>query len=303
MLQSFENHHNPAAMPGRLAALRAELARQGLDGFIVPRQDEFQGEYVAGYAERLRWLTGFAGSWGVAVILAERAAIFVDGRYTLQVRQEVDGTLFAPQHLIDEPPPEWVEKNLREGQVLGYEPWLLTPDQVSKFEAACAKANASLKAVEHNPIDAVWTDRPPRPHGAIEVQPTQFAGRTPAEKLGEVSAVLAGLKVDAALLTLPDSIAWVFNIRGSDVAYTPTVLTQAILYRDGKADLFADAARFSDDGIDHLAKIAAVRPPDELDDALSALGARKARVLVDPSSVPERLRSLLQTHGAEIVAG
>ena len=303
MQQSFEDRGDPAATPGRLAELRAELARQGLDGFIVPRQDEFQGEYVAPYAERLRWLTGFAGSWGLAIILADRAAIFVDGRYTLQVRQEVDNTLFVPQHLVDEPPADWIEKNLREGQVLGYDPWLLTPDQVSKFAAACVKAGATLKAVEHNPIDGIWTDRPPRPRSPIDVQPTQFAGRTPAEKLGEVATALTGLGADAALLTLPDSIAWLFNIRGRDVAYTPTVLTQAIVYSEGMADLFADAARFSDDGIDHLAKIAALRDPAELDAALSALGARKARVLVDPASAPERLRCLLQAAGAEIVAG
>jgi Xaa-Pro aminopeptidase len=303
MLQSFDDHGDPAATPGRLASLRAELVRQGLDGFIVPRQDEFQGEYVAAYAERLRWLTGFAGSWGLAIVLADRAAIFVDGRYTLQVGEEVDTALFTPRHLIDEPPPDWVEKNLREGQILGYDPWLLTPDHVSRFKTACAKAGATLKAVEHNPIDVVWTDRPARPRGPIDVQPTRFAGRAPAEKLAEVAAALTELKADAVLLTLPDSIAWVFNIRGRDVAYTPTVLTQAIVYREGMADLFADRARFSDDGIDHLARIAAIRDPVELDAALSALGARKATVLVDPSSVPERLRALLQARGALIVTG
>jgi Xaa-Pro aminopeptidase len=303
MLQSFDDHENPAATSGRLASLRAELVRQGLDGLIVPRQDEFQGEYVAAYAERLRWLTGFAGSWGLAIILADRAAIFVDGRYTLQVREEVDSALFTPRHLIDEPPPDWVEKNLREGQILGYDPWLLTPDHVSGFKAACGKAGATLKAVEHNPVDIVWTDRPARPRGPIDVQPTRFAGRTPAEKLAEVAAALTELRADAVLLTLPDSIAWVFNIRGRDVAYTPTVLTQAIVYREGMADLFADRARFSGGSIDHLARIAAIRDPAELDAALSALGARKATVLVDPSSVPERLRALLQAHGATIMTG
>ena len=179
MLQSFEEHADIAATPARLASLRAELASQGLDGFIVPRQDEFQGEYVAGYAERLRWLTGFAGSWGVAIVLADKAVIFVNGRYTVQVREQVDTTLFTPCHLVDEPPPEWVEKNLRPGQVLGYDPWLLTPGQVKKFEAACTKAGAILKPVATNPVDAIWADRPARPEGPIDVQPTQFAGRTP----------------------------------------------------------------------------------------------------------------------------
>ena len=179
MQQSFEEHAI-AATPARLASLRAELASQGLDGFIVPRQDEFQGEYVAPYAERLRWLTGFAGSWGMAIVLADRAAIFVDGRYTVQVREQVDTTLFTPQHLVDEPPADWIEKNLRAGQVLGYDPWLLTPDQVKKFEAACAKAGATLKPVETNPIDTIWTDRPPaRKVPSTSSRPSSPAGRPP----------------------------------------------------------------------------------------------------------------------------
>ena len=303
MLQSFEDQRNVAATPARLAALRAELARRSLDGFIVPRQDEFQGEYVAGYAERLRWLTGFAGSWGVAIVLADRAAIFVDGRYTVQVGEEVDTSLFVPHHLIDEPPPDWVGKNLRPGQVLGYDPWLLTPDQVRKYEAACTRAGATLEAADGNPVDAVWTDRPPRPQGSIEVQPTQFAGRTAAEKLEDIGAALAELEADAVLLTLPNSVAWVFNIRGSDVAYTPSVLAQAIVYRDGAADLFADRVRFADYGLDHVTQVANLREPRSLDAALAALGARKARVLVDPASVPERLRARLEAEGAEVLTG
>jgi Xaa-Pro aminopeptidase len=303
MLQSFEDHRNVAATPGRLAALRAELARQGLDGFIVPRQDEFQGEYVAGYAERLRWLTGFGGSWGMAIVLADRAAIFVDGRYTVQVREEINEQLFEPHHLIDEPPPLWLERNLSAGAIVGYDPWLLTHHHVTKFEAACAKAGATLKAVERNPVDVLWSDRPPRPAGSIEVQPTQFAGRTPAEKLAEISAALAEHRADAVLLTLPDSIAWAFNIRGRDIAYTPTVHAQAIIYREGKADLFADHARFTEDGIDHVEKVAVIREPAGLDAGLAALGAKRARVLVDPDSAPERLRALLHTNGAEIISG
>jgi Xaa-Pro aminopeptidase len=303
MLQSFEDQGKVSDTRGRLASLRAELARQGLDGFIVPRQDEFQGEQVPASAERLRWLTGFAGSWGMAVVLPDKAAIFVDGRYTIQVREQVDVSLFTPHHLIDEPPPRWLEANLSKGQVLGYDSWLLTPEHVSRFQSACAKAGAVLKAVDRNPIDAIWTDRPASPRAPIEVHPTQFAGRTPADKISEVAGQLAALHADAVLLTQPDSIAWLFNIRGRDIAHTPTVLANAIAYREGKADLFVPADRFSEDGLDHLANVTNLHDPADLDAVLADLGARKLAVLVDPASAPERLRALLEHHGAQIVSG
>ena len=143
MLQKFDSPSETAATATRVAAFRAELKRQGLDGFIIPRQDEFQGDSVAPYAERLRWLTGFAGSWGTAIILPDRAAIFVDGRYTIQVREQVDLDIFTPLHLIDEPPPAWLEKNLTKGQVLGYDPWLLTGDQVQRYEKAVREGRSS----------------------------------------------------------------------------------------------------------------------------------------------------------------
>jgi Xaa-Pro aminopeptidase len=302
-MPSFEDHAGHAGTRERLASLRAELARQGLDGFIIPRQDEFQGEQVPARAERLRWLTGFAGSWGMAIVLAERAAIFVDGRYTIQVREQVDVALFTPHHLIEEPPPRWLEANLSKGQVLGYDPWLLTPEHVSRFQSACAKAGAMLKAVDRNPIDAIWTDRPLPPRGPIEVHPTQFAGRTPADKLAEVASALAALDAEAVLITQPDSIAWLFNIRGRDIAHTPSVLAHAIAYGEGKADLFVSADRFTEDGCDHLASVARLHDPASLDAVLSSLGERKLRVLLDPATAPERLRLLLEQSGAQIISG
>ena len=160
MFQSFDDVSEKHLSAARVAQLREELARRGLDGFIIPRQDEFQGEYVAPYAERLRWLTGFAGSWGMAVLMKDRGAIFVDGRYTIQVRQQVDTGLFTPHHLVEEPPAEWLEKELRPGEVLGYDPWLLTADLAMIFEQACAKAGAKLVPVADNPIEpGIWTSK------------------------------------------------------------------------------------------------------------------------------------------------
>ncbi|MFO0991737.1 MAG: aminopeptidase P family protein [Hyphomicrobiales bacterium] len=303
MFQSFDDVSEKHLSAARVAQLREELARRGLDGFIIPRQDEFQGEYVAPYAERLRWLTGFAGSWGMAILMKDRGAIFVDGRYTIQVRQQVDTGLFSPKHLVEEPPSEWLEKELRQGEVLGYDPWLLTADQVVKFEKACAKAGAKLVPVADNPIDAVWRDHPGRPDGTVDVQPTQFSGRSSADKLADVAKALETAGADAVVLTMPDSVAWVFNIRGSDVPYTPVILGYAILHKDRPAELFIDPAKLPEDTQAHLKNVAIVKAPGEIDSALTALGAAKARVQIDPDWAPERIRALLANSGAAIVAG
>jgi Xaa-Pro aminopeptidase len=302
MLQSSEEL-SPPAVADRLADFRSELARRGLDGFIIPRQDEFQGEYVAPYAERLKWLTGFSGSWGLAIILKDLAAIFVDGRYTVQVAREVDTKLITPLHLIEEPPHEWLEKNVSRDQIIGYDPWLVTADQAARLASACVKAGARLEPVDSNPVDAIWRDRPPRPSGPVAVQPTQFAGLSPAEKLAEIAKTLKTRGADAVVITLPDSIAWIFNIRGSDVRYTPVVHAQAILRRSGKADLFIDSARLPEDAHDHLAPVANIRPPGEFVAALDDLGRAKTKVLADLSSIPDRVGSALKRSGAEIDNG
>jgi len=287
--------------PSPVAVLRAELKRRRLAGFIVPRQDEFQGEYVAAYAERLRWLTGFAGSWGMAIVLMRKAAIFVDGRYTIQVRQQVDTRVFEPRHLVDQPPAAWLSQNVRKGDRIGYDPWLLTASQARRLAEACAKAGARLVPVDTNPIDAVWNDQPARPDRPVEVQPTQFAGRSAADKLKDIAKAMTA--ADAAVLSLPDSVAWVFNIRGGDVPFTPVVLAFAILHRKGKAELFADAGRLPEHVHSHLKKVATIKPPAAIDAALRALGKAKARVQIDGETVPDRISALLVKAGAKIVQG
>ena len=275
----------------RVNALRLRLRKQKLNGVIIPRQDEFQGEYVAAYAERLRWLTGFAGSWGLAILTLNKGAIFVDGRYTIQVRQQVDTKIFTPRHLVDEPPTAWIAENLKKGDVLGFDPWLLTAEQAERFAAACAKVGARLQPLASNPIDTIWDDQPKRPTASLSVQPLQFAGQSVAEKLAMISKLLAKAGADATVLTQPDSVAWAFNIRGHDVPYTPVVLAYAILKRKGKAELFIDKAKLPEDVQAHLKKSVTIRKPGELEPALKALG--RSTVQIDGAWAPARIKAAL----------
>ncbi len=283
-----------------VAALRAELKTRKLTGFVIPRQDEFQGEYVAPYAERLRWLTGFAGSWGMAILTLKKGAIFVDGRYTVQVRSQVDTKMFQPHHLADDPPDKWIEKNLKKGDKLGFDPWLLTANEAGRFAAACTKAGARLVPVASNPIDAVWVSPPARPMGPIATHPTQFAGRNASDKLKDVRKELAA---DAVVLTQPDSVSWVFNIRGRDAPHTPVVLAYAILRRRGKAELFIEPAKLPEDVGAHLKRIALMRSPADIEASLKALGKKKAKVQIDPAWAPARIHDALKKSGAKIVHG
>lgn len=275
----------------RVNALRLLLKKQKLSGLIIPRQDEFQGEYVAAYAERLRWLTGFAGSWGLAILTLNKGAIFVDGRYTIQVRQQVDTKLFTPHHLIDEPPATWISENLKKGYVLGYDPWLLTADQAERFAAACAKVGAKLVPLKANPIDTIWEDQPKRPTASLSVQPLQFAGQSVAEKLAMIAKLLGKAGADATVLTLPDSVAWVFNIRGHDVPYTPVVLAYAILRKRGKAELFIDKIKLPEDVQAHLKKSVTIKKPAEFESSLKALG--KSTVQIDKNWAPAKIKLAL----------
>lgn len=289
--------------PKRLQTFRTQLKKLKLTGFVVPRQDEFQGEYVAAYAERLRWLTGFAGSWGVAVITLKSAAIFVDGRYTIQVTKQVDTRLIKPQHLTEEPPTEWIAKNLKKGDVLGYDPWLMTVDQAQRFDAACKAAGAKFQSVEPNPIDAIWEDQPARPVNSLSVQPTQFAGQSIADKQRLVAKLLNDVGADATVLTEPDQVAWAFNIRGHDVPYTPVVLGYAIMRRKGKSELFVDKAKLSEDVQSHLKATVNIRKPGELDASLKSLGKQKLKVRIDNIWAPARISTTLKKSGAALTDG
>src|SRR5579859_6556337 len=253
-----------------LSLLRAELKRRGLDGFIVPRADEHQGEYVPASAARLAFLTGFTGSAGAAVALQDRAAVFVDGRYTIQVAAEVDAKLFAYLHLIEQPH-RWLAETLPAGAKFGFDPWLHTPDQVAQLKEACAQAGAELIAVETNPLDAVWADRPAAPLTPVVPHPDSFAGRSAAEKRGLIAQELTARKSDAAFLSAPDSIGWLLNIRGNDVEFTPLPLSFAIIHQDASVDLFVDGRKVPADTKAHLGKDVRLHEPAALEAALKAL--------------------------------
>ena len=270
----------------RLKALRAELARRRLDGFVVPRSDEHQGEYVAGGAQRLAWLTGFTGSAGLAIVLAERAALFVDGRYTLQAASEVDGALYEHRHLTRAPADEWLRRHLPAGAALGYDPRLHGERERDSLAAPCRDAGARLAACADNPVDAIWDDRPPPPLGPVAPHPLRFAGTDAAEKRRRVAAAIAAARADAALLSAPDSIAWLLNVRGADVPNSPLPHSFAIVNADRAVDWFVDRRKLLPEVAAHLGAAVRVRPPVDLAGALDALARKGKAVLVDPAATP-----------------
>ena len=232
---------------------------------------------------------------------ARKAAIFVDGRYTIQVRQQVDMKIFEPHHLMDDPPTVWIQKTLKRGDRLGFDPWLITAGEAQATCEPPARPLALTRSVARNLIDALWTDQPPRPTGSIATQPTQFAGRTAAEKMKDLAMDLG--QDDAVVLTQPDSVAWALNIRGFDVPYTPVVLANAIFRRKGKAELFIDPDRVPEDVRAHLKSVAVVRKPEEIGKSLKALGESGAKVRIVTAAMPDAVRAVLEKSGARIVHG
>ena len=289
------------ATAARLAALRAELARRGLDGFVVPMADEYQNEFVPPRALRISWLSGFTGSAGLIVVLGEKAAIFVDGRYTLQVRDQVDTTLFEPRHISEQPATDWIAENLPAGGKLGYDPWLVTADGVKRFRDAAAAAKAELVACEGNPLDAVWTDQPPPPLAPIVAHALEFAGEASAEKRERLSAELRDNGLNAAVVTAPDSIAWLLNIRGGDVARTPLPLGFTILRDDAHVDFYVDARKLTPGLESHLGNQVCVLPQEAFAGGLAELKDRKVRV--DAGATPSAVVDALEQAGAEVVRG
>lgn len=301
--QSFEDRTERAASGARVAALRTELARRGLTGFIVPRSDRHQNEYVPASDERLAWLTGFTGSAGAAIVLRERAVLFVDGRYTLQVREQVDTSLFAIEHLVETPPDRWIETNLTSADRLGYDPWLHTVESAERLAKACAAAGAALVAVEPDLIDAIWSDRPAPPLGPITLHDLRFAGEAAEEKLARIRAELSKLRADALVVSDPHAVAWAFNIRGSDVAHTPLPLAFAVVPQAGRPALFVDGRKLSNDVRDRLETLADVREPADFVQALATLGQARKTVRLDQATAADALARLVTSHGGKVARG
>ena len=300
-----------SAHAARLGALRDELKRRRLDGFIVPRSDEHQGEYVAPGSERLAWLTGFTGSAGLGLVLADKAAIFVDGRYTLQAEAEVAADLYDHCPLTDPPPEDWVAENLPAGAKLGYDPWLMTPSQVTRFRKATEKAGGELVAAKANPpgglaanqIDAVWTYQPDPPAAPVTIHDDAFAGLAAADKRKQIAAALKESGLDAAVLTAPDSIAWLLNIRGNDVPFSPLALAFAILDSSGGVELFIDPVKLTPQTEAHLGGDVHCREPAAFGLALDRLGEAGKTVRLNKDTAPAWVLQRLEAAGAKVDGG
>jgi len=284
----------------RLAALREQLKAEKLDGFVVPLTDEHMSEYVGSYAQRLAWLTGFEGSAGSAVVLPEEAAIFVDGRYTLQVRQQVSPDQWSYQSVPETSTTQWLEEHAPEGARIGYDPWLHTRDWVKKAKEALATRGAELVAVDRNPIDEIWKDRPEASKAHLVVQPDQYAGKSAAEKRTEIGDWLTKHHADAAVLSALDSIAWAFNIRGADVTHTPVALAYALVNADGTADLFVASEKIGPEVRQHLGNGVRLHERSAFEGALADYQGKT--VVVDPERAVAAIFEALEKAGAKVLA-
>jgi Xaa-Pro aminopeptidase len=299
MRQTFDESTDPGFGPRHVPLIRAAMARQGLDGFLVPHEDEHQNEYLPAANDRLAWASGFTGSAGAGVILKDRAAVFVDGRYTLQVRDQVDQGVFEIRDLVEGGVPAYLE-TASKGAVIGYDARLHSPQALDGLKAAAAKAGAALKPVAVNPIDEAWgAKRPAQPAAPVVPQPVQYAGEESASKRARVGSAVAALGADAAVITAPASIAWLFNIRGGDVIRSPLPLSQAVLRADGTARLFLDPAKVTDELPAWLGNQVSLEAPEALDGALADLAGLK--VVVDPGQSSAWYFDTLAAAGAEVV--
>lgn len=276
--------------------LRAELARQGVQGCIVPRADEHLGEWVPPSAERLAWLSGFTGSAGLAVVLPDQACLFVDGRYVLQAEGQTDPAIWTRRHITQELPAKWLAK-AAPGARIGYDPLLVSEETLQRF----VDAGCTMVPLDPNPVDAIWHDRPPPPLAAAFEQPLTFAGRAAADKREQLAAALREQKQDAALLTDPASLAWLLNIRGADLRYTPVALGFAVLHADARVDLFMAPAKLGPDLRAALGNAVAVHDRAALPAALDTLAGKRVRV--DPAASPVWFAQRLRAAGATVVAG
>src|SRR5579862_6921375 len=292
--QTFDDSSERSESAGRVERLRAELARHRLDGFVVPRADRQQNEYLPASEERL---AGFTGSAGAAIVLANRAVLFVDGRYTVQAAMQVDGGIFALDNLVDRPPDQWLDQNLKSGDRIGYDPWLHTVEGVERLKKACANAGGSLLPVDNNPIDALWTNRPAPPSAAVVLRDVKFAGESAAEKLKRARIELAKLRADALVVSDPQNVAWTFNIRGSDVAHTPLTLAFALVPKEGRPALYVEGGRLDNAARRALEDIADLRAPGKLSGDLAALKGKT--VLLDQASAAEALTRLIDEAGGK----
>ncbi|MGD2134067.1 MAG: aminopeptidase P family protein [Maricaulaceae bacterium] len=301
MLQTFDVKGGPAVGRRNLPKLRRAMAKAGLDGLIVPHEDEYQNEYLPAANDRLGWATGFTGSAGAALVFADTALLFVDGRYTLQAEAQTDPKLFEIRDLVAEGVKGWLAEHAPEGAKIGYDPKLLSPEAVERLEKAAAARGAALIALDDNPVDTAWTDRPDPPRAKILPHPLEFAGEAHADKRARLAESLKKDGVDAAVLTSPASLAWLLNIRGGDVAHTPLPLGSGVLHANGRAALYVDPEKVTDEVREHLGGEVEIRPEAAFADAFHALSGKTVRV--DPATASAWVVGRLEAAGAKIDKG
>ena len=300
--QTFDVTTDPANGAPRVALLREKLAEQGLDGFLVPRADEHQGEYVPPRAQRLGWLTGFTGSAGAALILKKQAYIFIDGRYELQVRNQTDGNVFSYESLVTNPPASWLAENGK-GLTIGFDPWLHTISEANALREALENQGGKLVPVAHNLVDLVWDDQPEAPLTPVTIQPARFSGHEAEDKIKEMQKAVAVAGASATVLTDPSSVAWVFNIRGKDVSNTPLPLSFAIIPAEGEPELFIDERKLAIEPRAYLTQLSKLCEPAKLEGHLSARAARGETILLDPALAAEKLRLAVEAAGGHVIHG
>ncbi len=303
IFQSFAEPSDPSTVASRIAALRERIAELGLAGFVIPRSDQHQGEYVPACDERLAWATGFTGSAGSAVVLTDRAALIVDGRYTLQSAAQTDTAVVTPIQMAEQSQEQWIEANLPAGGVLGYDPWVHTPDQVRKLEAAAMRAGAAVRAIAPNPVDQIWRGRPPAPAGQVTAYPGRFAGENEASKIARVRDALDTAKCDALVVSDPHSVCWLLNIRGQDVPHTPIALGYAIVKTSGPVRLFMNGAKLGPEAIDGLIGVCQPFGPAEFGPAIDALGQAGLTVRLDASTCSAAVRDRIVAAGGKADVG
>jgi len=299
MIQNFEVQGGPEYGQKNLPKLRKALEKAGLDGFLVPHEDEYQNEYLPDCNERLMWVSGFTGSAGAAVVMTDIAAVFVDGRYTLQVAAQVDNDLFSYEKLESGGVAAWLKTNTHEGQVIGYDPRLHSPAALNTLHNAADLAGSTLKALNTNPIDAAWNDRPTAPTAPLTIQPLNLAGESHADKRIRIGQDIASKNADAALITSPASIAWLLNVRGGDVMCTPLPLSTIIVKKNGQVDLFVKPEKITDAIRNHLGNDVAIRAEEDLAEGLSSLKGQN--VIADPSVTSAWYFTALENAGANVL--
>ncbi len=301
MFQQFATLSHPQTAKARVEALRQLFSVLEIDAVLVPKSDEYLGEYIPACAERLAWLTSFTGSAGSALILKDSAVIFTDGRYTSQVAKQSDPDVFDFEDLVSNPPSKWIKDNAPKGLRLGIDPWILPSATVERLQAALKTIDGSLVILKSNPVDDVWDDQPGAPLEPLSIQPDKYSGKLAKVKINELKAELSNKGDDATVIADPTAIAWLFNIRGNDVMHTPVALSRAIILSQDMAQLFIDKRKLSIEEEAYLNQLADLRPPSEFDNALSELGEKKLTVSIDANTASHAISMILEDNGASII--